>query len=364
MKKMVITPDTGKQLGRILYYDGICYLGYSASEIGFYYNGNRIIADILTDDFRKEEPLIGWIGVFVGEDETPWKRIPLEASEAEYLLFDREEYAKSIGVSPDFLPGELAVRIVKYSEAAFGVAGIRYLLVEEETTLRPLPARKHKIEFIGDSITCGYGIEGVWNVDAFTTAQENPMKDYALLTAGALDADYQLVSWSGIGIISDYIPPEVDEPDTTVLMQMLYPYTNRMFCDRRNLPREEWDFTKFVPDVVVLHLGTNDASYTREKEDREAVFAKTYKEMIATIRSKYPKNVHIVCCLGIMDHTLCKVIDRVVKELAAQGDERIRFVELDMQKETDGIGADWHPSETTHKIAAAKLTEAIRDCFA
>ena len=97
--------------------------------------------------------------------------------------------------------------------------------VEDGAGLRPLPEKSRKIEFIGDSITCGYGIEGVCNVDVFNTPQENPFKNYALRTAKALDADYQLVSWSGIGLISDWIPPERDTPDETVLMPQLYPYT-------------------------------------------------------------------------------------------------------------------------------------------
>ncbi len=360
MKKIVITPDFGKQLGRILYRDGICYMGYSASEIGILYSGDRIIADILTDDFRKEERLQGWIGIIVGEDANPWKRIPLEAEEAEYLLFDREEYARYKGVGAASLPQKLAVRIIKYTEVAFGVAGIRYLLVDEDATMEALPKKAKKIEFIGDSITCGYGIEGVWNVDEFCTRQENPMKDYAVRTANALDADYHLVSWSGIGLITDWIPPEKDEPDTTVLMPMLYPYTNRMFCERQGFEQQEWDFTKFQPDAVVVHLGTNDASYTREKPEREAMFTEEYRKLYAEIRSHYGSEIPVVCCLGIMDHTLCPVIERMVQELRAEG-ENVHYVEFAVQREEDGIASDWHPSEKTHIIAAEVLTKAMKE---
>lgn len=361
MRKEFITRENKnvKQLGRILYHNGICYLGYSASEIGFYYTGDHIQADILTDDWRKEEGREGYAGVFIGEDETPWKRIPLKEAEAEYELFDRASYAAGKGIPPESLPREIAVRIVKYSEIAFGAMGIRYLLVDDTAALRPLPDKKHKIEFIGDSITCGYGIEGVWNVDVFNTPQENPYKNYALCTARALGADYQLVSWSGIGLITDWIPPEREEPDETILIPQIYPYTAYTVSERLKIAPEHWDAGRFLPDLVVIHLGTNDDSYTRGKPEREAAFVDAYRGLYHKVRENYG-DVEIVCCLGLMVRTLCPVVAHMVGELRAGGDSHVHYLEFDGQKEEDGIAADWHPSETTHIKAAKKLTEFCR----
>ncbi len=358
MRKEIITRESKnvKQLGRILYHNGICYLGYSASEIGFYYSGERILADILTDGWRKEEGREGWAGVFIGDDAQPWKRFPLKEEEKEYELFDRAEYAAARGIAKDALPHEIAVRIVKYSEVAFGAMGIRYLLVDDEASLRPLPPGKHRLEFIGDSITCGYGIEGVWNVDVFNTPQENPFKNYALRTARALDADYQLVSWSGIGLISDWVPPEREEPDETILIPQLYPYTAFTVSEKLGVTPELWDASRFVPDIVVIHLGTNDDSYTREIPEREELFAQAYRDLYRKVRENYG-NVEIVCCLGLMVRTLCPVVARLVEELRGAGDAQIHYLEFEGQKEEDGIAADWHPSEATHKKAAEKLTE-------
>lgn len=361
MRKEIITLENKnvKHLGRILYHDGICYLGYSASEIGFYYDGERIVADIITDDWRKEEGREGWAGVFVGDDSEPWKRFPLKEEEKEYELFDRTAYAAAKGVGAGELPEELAVRIVKYSEVAFGMLGIRYLLVDDAAKLRPLPEKKKKLEFIGDSITCGYGIEGVWNVDVFNTPQENPFKNYALRTAKALGADYQLVSWSGIGLISDWIPAEREEPDETVLIPQLYPYTAYTVSKQLGIEPETWDASRFTPDIVIIHLGTNDDSYTRGLPEREEVFAETYRALCHKVRENYG-DVPIVCCLGIMARTLCPVIARLVEDLRAAGDTHVHYLEFDGQKEEDGIAADWHPSEATHKKAAEKLTEFCR----
>ena len=67
-------------------------------------------------------------------------------------------------------------------------------------------------------MTCGYGIEGVWNKDTFNTRQENPWEAYAAKTARYFDADFNCVSWSGIGIISSWT--DSDTPNTEWLMPM------------------------------------------------------------------------------------------------------------------------------------------------
>lgn len=359
MRKEIVTDHIGKILGRTLWKDGICYLGYSASEIGFWYTGERIIADLLTDDYRNQEAYQAWIGVIIGEDTTPWKRFPLEAAEAEYLIFDRVEYAKFKGIKLEELPSKISVRLIKYSEAAFGIAGIRYLLVDDKAVLEPLPAKEKRIEFIGDSITCGYGVEGIWNVDVFNTPQENPMEAYAVLTANGLGADYHLVSWSGIGLISDWVPDDKNEPDTTILMPQIYPYTNYSLSTRLQEEPELWNPNRFLPDLVVIHLGTNDASYTREDKKREEVYIEAYKNLYKKVRENY-KDAEVVCCLGIMDRTLCPAVAQMVRQMQIEGDKKIHYMEFDGQQEADGIGADWHPSRITHKKAAEKLIDFCR----
>ena len=82
MQKITVEPQTGKQLGRILFHGGIAYLTYSAAEIGFFYTGERILADIITDEWRMDDRQQGWVGVFVGEDEEPWKRFSFSAAAA------------------------------------------------------------------------------------------------------------------------------------------------------------------------------------------------------------------------------------------------------------------------------------------
>ncbi len=58
-----------------------------------------------------------------------------------------------------------------------------------------LPSRK--IEFIGNSITCGYGNEGLKKEEGFDYATENHYYSYASITARNLEAQHWVVARSG-----------------------------------------------------------------------------------------------------------------------------------------------------------------------
>ncbi len=203
-------------------------------------------------------------------------------------------------------------------------------------------------------------MEGILDKDVFTTAQENPLKAYAIRSADLLDADYSLISWSGIGFITDYIPPEVDEPCLDMLMPELYPNTNTRLDRYLGLPEEAWDFTKFMPDAVVINLGTNDASYTRGIQSRIDAYISAYETFLDFLRAKYDPKVDIVSFFGIMDQALCPMIEEMTKKRTAEGDAHLHYVQADLQQESDGIGTDNHPSPITHAKAAEKLAAKLR----
>ena len=99
-----------------------------------------------------------------------------------------------------------AVKVMLLSEAKYGGIGIRSVEVESSSAQPVMPAEKAPltIEFIGDSITCGYGVESKSPSDPFTTATENFSKSYAYLAAKSLGADYTTCCYSGYGIVSGY----------------------------------------------------------------------------------------------------------------------------------------------------------------
>lgn len=356
--------------GRYLDYKGVRYFDYSASGFCFVMKGRKAEAVILSDPEAWSEENKGVLGVFVTEGndtsigaipEEPAQRITLREKENHITLFESSE-EKTV-----------CVRVIKFSECAFGYAGLKELNIEGEIVV-PAPAVSTdsntgndplKLEFIGDSITCGYGIEGIWEKDTFTTQQERPDKAYAFLTAKALGADFQLCSWSGIGLTSNYVDPAtINLPDTHWLMQSNWPYTDKSLSLRLGIEPEVWDAkARYEPDIVVINLGTNDISWVRGIEDRRLNYVAALRQLIEAVHRRSPKAA-ILCCLGIMGEALNASVTEAVelfkKDFPNTRAEYLLFTE---QLESDGIGADWHPSPITHKKAAEKLTGAIRSLF-
>lgn len=340
--------------GRNLIVDGIRYLNYSGSFIEFIFTGTRVTARLKSVGFADCETLQAWAAVFVDGAEEPARRFRLAPDTTEdYLLYEAET------------PRTITLRLVRMSEAAFAKMGIVSLEVSCEENGAPQPTKPlaRRIEFVGDSITCGYGNEGVLDVDCFKTSQENPMKAYAVRTAAALQAEYQLVSWSGIGVISGWVEETVNEPSDGWLMPFIYPYTDAGWSNELGIPQaewEQWDSSRFVPDAVVVNLGTNDCSYTRGIAERVEAFGNAYYTFLKTIRTRNPQ-AYIVCTLGAMGQELCPEIERQVRRFAErEQDSRIAYMPFAVQRPEDGTGADSHPSLTTHEKMARKLSGMLK----
>ena len=375
-----------KWYGRNFDYNGVRYFNYSCSGFEFCMTGKKAVATILSDPQKQKKAERGVIGVYVTEIKKAgdykgasfWEHFPeeepvrilLDAQEKEYVLFESAEEKTVV------------IKVLKLSECAFGYAGLKKLelkgvfvpqvcvanLVSSRSERLPelvegrTKNRVPRIEFIGDSITCGYGLEGIWGKDTFTTTQERPDKAFAFLTAKALGAEFQLCSWSGIGITSNYVDPEtIFLPDTSWLMPACWPYTDKKGQLRLRLEPEIWDASKFPPDSVVINLGTNDISWVRGKEERRLAYVAGLRQLIEAVHRRSPK-AKICCCLGIMGQELCESVTQACKLFSKDFPSvTIKAVKFDLQKEEDGIGADWHPSPKTHRKAAKKLIAALKD---
>ena len=320
--------------------------------------GRRAEAVILSDSDSWNEENKAVLGIFVTNgDDTSIKAIPEEPTQR-VTLRDRETRIK---LFESDVEKTVCVRVMKFSEAAFGYAGLKALEIDGELkVVEPVENHHLKLEFIGDSITCGYGIEGVWEKDTFTTQQERPDKAYAFLTAKALGAQVQLCSWSGIGLISNYVDPAtVNLPDTNWLMQANWPYTDKSLSLRLGLEPEVWDGSRYEPDVLVIHLGTNDLSWVRGLEERRLEYVAQLRQLIEAVHRRSPK-AKIVCCLGIMGEALNDSVREAVELFKKDFPKSCaEFFPFTQQLESDGIGADWHPSAVTHKKAAEKLTNNL-----
>lgn len=249
------------------------------------------------------------------------------------------------------------VKIIHLSEANNGTVGVSEIKTVSESPVPVVPAKKKDltIEFIGDSITCAYGVEGQSAYENFTTKTENFMKSYAYLTAEKLGADYSAVSYSGHGIISGY------SNDGKINTDSLVPPYYKNYGNLKDYAKP-WDFTKKPNDVVVINLGTNDYSYVNaDFDERKQEYVDGYEAFLETVRECNPE-AYIICTMGIMGgQEMYPLIEQAVKNFSEKtGDKKIMSYESPIQNFTDdGIGSDWHPSAVTQQKNAYILADKI-----
>ncbi len=335
--------------GRNTWKEGVLYLGWSGCYLEFETDSPTVRICTVTDDPLCEPHLLARLAIFWGNTVVPKQTLLLTQPESEILI----ETGAARGGKP------VVVRIAKMSEAAFGLAGIRDIILEEGTVMQPTAAPKRRIEFVGDSITCGYGVEAAAS-DTFSTATENPFKAYATLVCQGLSADYELTAWSGNGVSSAWVPDTALFPNTDHLMPRLYPYRNLRMDARLGMQSPLHDFTASPVDLVVINLGTNDASWTQKKHDRIALFHDLYLGMMDEIHYFRP-HTPILCVLGTLNQDLCPTVAECQKMFQSFV-TRVpsSYLMLPLQVPSDGMGADGHPSQMTQMKSARLIMDKIR----
>lgn len=237
---------------------------------------------------------------------------------------------------------EIKVRIILLSEASHGGIGVKNININScsEKVIEPTEYKKLRIEYIGDSITCAYGIECASASEPFQTTTQNFELSYAFLSAKELEVDYSGVCYSGSGVAGGG-------------SQMSEHYTKTNAFTSYN---EEWDFSKFPNDIVVINLGTNDSGYAEESKHDE--YIQKYTNFLELIREKNPK-AYIICTLGMMG---CENLFPLIKKaITLFGDDKVLGFLLPQQKLEDGIGSQYHPNAVTHAKTAKILAEKIKE---
>ncbi|GGO07838.1 SGNH/GDSL hydrolase family protein [Saccharibacillus kuerlensis] len=347
MKSFKAADKHVKKLGRTYEYNEALWLALSGSGAEFSFYGKK--AEIV---FKGDNIAVGSVNL---------ARIGIYVNGIRVIDDQIDQALKSYTVFESDIEQNVVVTIVKLSEAAMSTVGILDLRVDTEGGIVPTPNKRPRIEFIGDSITCGYGVDNNRGTDSFTTAMEDVTQAYAYLTAQALNADYSMVSYSGYGIISGYT-----ENDTKLLTHLIPDYYEKFAKSEGRLDGTldplniEWDFTRFVPDLIVVNLGTNDNSYTGDRVNRQTEFSQKYTEFLKQVR-RQNAHVPILCTLGIMGDRLYPFVEQAVSRyIEDTGEDGISVMKFEVQRDEDGYGADFHPSKLTHAKAAEKLVRQIK----
>jgi lysophospholipase L1-like esterase len=260
--------------------------------------------------------------------------------------------------------GPHTLAIVKRTESAPGgkfntgkgeFLGFR---VHPGTTLSAPRKPTRLMEFVGDSITCGYGNEvSTKNPGAlrFTAANEDAYHAYGAVTARAFDADYVAVAVSGRGLTRNYSGSAGD------LVPTIY---ETSLPDVSTAP--PWNHGNYTPDVIVVNVGTNDFSpgiALNELDAFRATFRKRYIDFLTRIRVVH-SSASIVAVVGPMMGdsypagynaltSITSDIQAAVEARHTANDNDVYFFAFAPQ--TSPYGEDWHPTIATHQKMAAAL---------
>lgn len=224
------------------------------------------------------------------------------------------------------------VKILKQTEAQVSLSVLKS--IEINGILDEAPAKRdHLIEFIGDSITSGYGNLGDNSTkDAGSALWSDGTQAYAFLTAELLDADATIISCSGIGLDKGYT--DFCEADF-YLKQSYYRNADAEYTDNGN-----------VPDLVVINLGTNDLNCG----SGEQAFKQGASDLITDVRDFYGTDVKIVWVYGMMGTARFEWTKEVL-----EGFENVYYISLPQNSQ----GGNMHPNVEAHRQAAELLAEFI-----
>ncbi|MBK0381091.1 SGNH/GDSL hydrolase family protein [Mucilaginibacter segetis] len=321
-------------MGRIPMDGEAARLTWTATSVVMNFNGTGAKA-VLKD-------LTGFDYIMVVLDNQLIKRIQPGLTKAEYTL------------ATGLKPGKHKVELFKSTEYDMGTILFYNFELEGNGKILPPPFYKHRIEFYGNSITCGYAVEDTTGQDRGTYEFENGFKSYANLTARHFNADYRSISKSGIGITISWFP---------YVMPDIYDHTVAM-------EPAKWDFSKYTPDIVVVNLFQNDSWLVEMPENAQfkAQFGSTkptpefitnaYSKFISGIRSKYP-HAKIICALGNMDATKKgSAWPGYIKEAVTRLHDKNIYTCFFPYKNTPG-----HPNPQEQKAMANNLISFIHTTF-
>lgn len=237
--------------------------------------------------------------------------------------------------------GEHDVVVARRTESFFGVSQVFGF---PTATLVPTPRKTRFIEFIGDSITCGYGVLGANMSCAFSAVTEAETLAWANLAATELDADHASIAYSGIGMYRN------SGGGLTDIMPERY---GRTFAED---PDTQWSFS-YTPDVIVINLGTNDFF----AGDPGMPYVTNYIAFVQMLRTKFPAAKILLATSPMIGGASRAVLRGYLGQVATtMSDPDVSVVEIAEQLDEDGLGCDYHPSVTTNHKMTVAIVAAIR----
>ncbi|MDB4934158.1 MAG: Acetylxylan esterase [Labilithrix sp.] len=297
--------------------------------------------------------------------------------------------------------GTHEITVMRSSEALYSDCSFIPFTFGAGTTQLPPTVHPRRIEYIGDSITCGYGDEGpnatcpydipirqVKNdkgqlEDVKIPETQNIYLAYGSLAARRLQADAVTLCFSGKGVYQNYREacpgeakcPEGSKPTDPDAKTTIPQYYLRQLATES---AAQYDFAKESPadrpQVVLINVGTND--FARDLDQNSVAdgidlgkFRSSYKEFVQFVRTKRPEaEIFLAVPPMVTDKfpldnartDLRNVLRSIAQDLNSAGDKKVYSMELVEMGVRYGLGCDYHPNLEVHRIMADQVVGAIR----
>ncbi len=275
---------------------------------------------VLNDEgFLKEATEHNYVEVVI--DSLPVRRIHLTGK------------SNKIIVARNLKKGKHTITICKTTETKIGYLEFIGIRVEK---LLPFKKKKRRIEFIGDSMTCGNGMENdsIQCGERHWFDQHCAYISYGPSLARRLNADWMLTSVSGYGMSRSCCNNDKTIPE-------IYDYTDLSQC------KIKWDKSNYRPDLISICLGQNDGKQKKE------IFVSSYLKFLKKVRRENPKTMILILDSPMAKESFKPYLDSMLTEVFNRFKDDNTY--LYFYKRRYGNGCVGHPDKVEHELMAEEL---------
>ena len=213
--------------------------------------------------------------------------------------------------------------------------------------LETVDTRK-KVLILGDSITVGCGINGKGNLDTYEN--EDGTLTYAAQFVHENNLNAQVICVTGISLGA---PVYWRKTMADIYKQYAYSYAH------------EYDFSSFVPDLVLINLGTNDAGALMTQPNQYGDYRTAddvfdgAMTILKGLRTYYDQNTSILFSMGMMgyDNVVASNINRAITQYSLLETNKFApyqgFMKYNFSQVSSSYGG--HPTPECHAKAAEQL---------
>jgi lysophospholipase L1-like esterase len=268
------------------------------------------------------------------------------------ILHVLQKGAQTIVLANGLDAGQHTVEVVKRTETWQGIVTLFDIQTPSDGAMLgppPLPARK--LMFIGDSVTCGAGVD--FNATC-TEDASHPANDayraFGMMLGRRLDAQTHLVCYGGRGLDRDYRGLGIADNVLNAPQ-----FLDLSIPSDENASRAPWDYSRWTPDGIVVSLGTNDFNLQKTRPLDETTFVADFVRFLKSVRAHYPQAAILVTEGAIVTDPLLR---RYVQEAVANAkDPRILWAQAEHYP---GNGCNAHPTAAQHEHIADDLEPLLR----